>query len=104
MNTTPDVWAFLKELFQRFGQKTPAFFKVIGWISSIVAVITGLPLILIDLGITLPDAVQAVANKTIAIAAIVGKVISMLTVKDAANVASPTNLPLTDKKDKPDGQ
>jgi hypothetical protein len=100
MNTTPDVWAFLKELFQRLGQKTPAFFKVIGWISTAIAVLTGLPIVLADLGITLPDAIQAFANKTIAIAAIVGKVISMLTVKDATNVSGPTNMPLTDKKDK----
>lgn len=100
MNNTPDVWAFLKELVQRLGQKMPAFFTVLAWISGIVTFITGLPEILTQLGITLPEAMQVIANKTIAIASSVGLFISLLTVKDATNVSSPTNMPLTDKKDK----
>ena len=99
MNTTPDVLAFLKELFQRLGQKTPTFFKIVAWISGLCTIITGLPGILDMLHIAVPEFMEALYNKTLAVASSVGLFISLLTVKDATQISTSENLPLTNKKD-----
>jgi fumarate reductase subunit D len=74
---------FLQTLIARLSNKSPKFFKVITTLSGITAFITGIPVLLTDLGVTLPPVLLAVENKTIAIAAIAGGLISKLTVADS---------------------
>ena len=73
--------SFLQQLVARLKAKSPFFFKVITTLSGVTAFITGIPVLLTDFGVTqLPAIVTTFENKTIAIAAIVGGVISKLTV------------------------
>ena len=96
------LFMFIKEMIQRWGQKSPWIFKVISWISAITAAVAGLPGLLQMFNIVLPAPFDALANKTVAISAVVALFISGLTVKDAQAIAAdPTNnkLALTAKKD-----
>lgn len=77
---------FLLELLIRLFSDTPWFFKVIRVIGSSVAVITGLPLLLANAGIDLPDAIDAISSQVVSVAAIVGTIISQLTVTSAGKV------------------
>jgi hypothetical protein len=79
-NTLTD---FMLELIIRLFSDTPWFFKVIRIIGSAVAVITGLPVLLSNAGIDLPDAIDAISSQVVAIAAIVGTIVSQLTVTTA---------------------
>lgn len=58
--------AFFQELLQRFFTKSPLFFRIWQWISASTAVITGIPPLLVQLGITLPAPYDALSNKFIA--------------------------------------
>ena len=78
---------FLQELIARWKAKSPTFFKVISTITAIAAFITGIPELLTEFGIVLPDFLQAISNKTIAIATLVGFIISKLTVATPAATA-----------------
>jgi len=98
-NTPPDVWAFIKEFFQRLGSKSPKFFQVISWISGIAAILTGLPQIVEDLGLQLPDVVMAIQNKVVAYAALWGLIISKLAVQRDSTLPAPEKLPFTAKKE-----
>lgn len=71
---------FLQELIARWKAKSPTFFKVVSTITFIAAFITGIPELLTELGVTLPEFLQVIANKAIAYAAIIGFIISRLTV------------------------
>ena len=71
---------FLLELIIRLFSDTPWFFKVIRIIGSAVAVITGLPLLLANAGIDLPDAMDAISNQVVSIAAVVGTIVAQMTV------------------------
>jgi hypothetical protein len=77
---------FLLELLIRLFSDTPWFFRVIRIIGSSVAVITGLPLLLANAGIDLPDAIDAISSQVVSVAAIVGTIISQLTVTSAGKV------------------
>lgn len=77
---------FLLELLIRLFSDTPWFFRVIRIIGSSVAVITGLPLLLANAGIDLPDAIDAISSQVVSIAAIVGTIVSQLTVTSAGKV------------------
>lgn len=94
MNTTPNVLAFLQEIVARLKAKSPAFFKVINWIAAITTVLTGLPGLLIQLGITLTPALTILENKTVAIASMAALLISKLTVANATT----TSLPYTENQ------
>ena len=78
--------AFFAELVKRLFAKSPLFFRIITIVGIIVAIITGLPAILTALNVTLPDFWLGIENKVVAIAAIVGTFISMLTVERTALV------------------
>ena len=100
------IWSFLREIFNRLGQKNPLFFTVISWIGVAATVITGLPLILEDLGISLSPFIEQISNKIIAYCGIVVTVISNLTVKGETvkvtnqtitTQTSTTSLPFTAK-------
>jgi hypothetical protein len=75
---------FLLELLIRLFSDTPWFFKVIRIIGTVVAVITGLPLLLANAGVDLPDAVDAIANQVVSIAAIVGTIVAQMTATSEA--------------------
>jgi hypothetical protein len=77
---------FLLELLIRLFSDTPWFFRVLRIIGSTVAVITGLPLLLANAGIDLPDAIDAISSQVVSIAAIVGTIVSQLTVTSAGKV------------------
>jgi hypothetical protein len=70
---------FLAELVVRLFGKTPAFFKTLQIITVIVAVITGLPTFLTQVGIDLPDAWDSIVLKIISASSMVGAFISQLT-------------------------
>lgn len=70
---------FLLEIVKRWGAKTPYFFRVLRWLTVIIAVVTGLPEVIAEAGIDLPDAIDVLANKVVAIAATIGAIISQLT-------------------------
>ncbi len=74
---------FLIELIKRFLSKTPKFFKVVKAISVIVALITGIPALLEQANIVLPDSLNAIASKVVSIAALISAFISQLTTTDA---------------------
>lgn len=99
--STNPLLAFLIELVQRIGKKSPKFFQIISWISGISTAITGLPGFLKLFDITLPAPFNILSNKAVAIASLVGLIISNLTVKDATAIAAAPNnqLPLTAAKD-----
>lgn len=77
------ITKFLSEALKRFTAETPWFFKVIRNISIVTTLITGIPSLLTFLtesGVTLPEIVFVLANKTVAISSIVAGFISQLTV------------------------
>lgn len=73
---------FLTETIKRFLSKNPSYFKVINIILGITIVLTGLPDVLAELQITLPVWASVFASKTIAVAAIVGRMLTQLTTTD----------------------
>lgn len=95
---------FFAELVSRLFSKTPAFFKVIQVISTIVVVVTGLPGLLESIGITLPPALTALESKVVAIAGVVSLFISSLPVTtpvatSGQATASSAALPFTATKE-----
>ena len=70
---------FLIELIKRLGTQTPWFFTVLKTIAAITAIITGLPLLLANAGIDLPDSWDTLANKIVAVAATVAGIVAQLT-------------------------
>lgn len=99
-NTNP-LLAFLIELVQRVSKKSPKFFQIISWISAFATAITGLPGFLEMFDITLPDPLNILSNKIVAISSLVAFLISNLTVRNATEIAAAPNnqLPLTAAKD-----
>ena len=71
---------FVMELIIRLFSKTPWFFKVVRILGIAVGAITGLPVFLASIGISIPTAWDAVSSKVIAIAALVGTFIAQMTV------------------------
>jgi hypothetical protein len=72
--------AFVVELLLRLVGDTPWFFKVIKIIGIVVAIITGIPVLLSNAGVELPDAINAIASQVVAIASIVASFVAQLTV------------------------
>jgi hypothetical protein len=70
---------FAIEAVIRFFSKTPWFFKVLQVITAIVAIITGLPELLYNAGVDLPDAWEAVSSKIISVAAMIGTIVAQFT-------------------------
>lgn len=80
MQPTPNVWQFLRELVLRFGAKNPKIFNIIAWAGAICTFLTGLPVLFAQLGITLPEAWQAIQSKFLAGVGIAMVIISNLPV------------------------
>lgn len=72
--------AFVVELLLRLVGDTPWFFKVIKIIGIVVAIITGIPVLLSNAGVELPEAINAIASQVVAIASIVASFVAQLTV------------------------
>ena len=70
---------FLAELIVRLFGKTPAFFKTLQYIQIGIAIITGLPTLLIQSGVDLPESWDSIVLKIISVASIVGTFIAQLT-------------------------
>lgn len=103
-STVQTVIAFFAELVGRLFSKTPAFFKVIQVVSTIVAIVTGLPSIITSLGITLPSSITGLENTVVSIAGLVALFISSLPVAttvatSGTATASSAALPFTAAKD-----
>jgi hypothetical protein len=73
---------FLLELVARLFSQNPTFFRVIQILSAITVIITGLPDFLSSIGVSLPENLLILENKTIAIASIVAMIIAQLPKKD----------------------
>lgn len=78
----------LLQIVKRWLGQSPQFFKVITWAGVAVAIITGLPDLIeyvinffCDAGVCfeLPESVEAIQNKIVSIAAVIGSIISKLT-------------------------
>lgn len=75
------LWLYLVELIKRWGSKSPKFFKVINVISLVTTILTGLPGLLQQFNVTLPDWASVLQNKVVAIASLVAFIISKLPVE-----------------------
>ncbi len=73
---------FLNELIIRLFSDKPWFFKVLQLLSVATAVVTGLPQFLVDSGIALPAAWEAISSQVVSVAAMVAAFVSQLTVTD----------------------
>lgn len=60
--------AFLQELYQRFIAKSPKFFVIWQWILGAITAVTGIPDLLVELGVTLPAPFNSIVMKAVAIA------------------------------------
>ena len=95
---------FLKEFFNRFSLKSPAFFQVIQKISIIAAAVAGIPALLAqfqnDLGIKVPDFLTNMSNKLVVVAAVIMWIVAKLPVKatETFKVTTVKKLPFTEKK------
>ena len=76
----------LIELLRRLISDTPKIFKSLRNLQIVLALITGLPYFLMENGVVLPEAIQAIASKVVFYASIVGSVIAQLTVTDPKSV------------------
>lgn len=90
MQTNPII-LFLKEWLPRLQQKTPKFFKILGTISLIAAMIGGVPEFLKYIGVEMPAWSTGFYNKLLLAAGVWGKIVSMLPTEN------PQNLPYTNK-------
>lgn len=109
--TSPDVWAFLRELVTRLGAKNPAFFNVLAWISGIATLLSGLPMFLDMIpGLVLPAWAETLENQIVVAAGATMFFMSQIGVQrpvfkedSGASVklvdGDRANLPFTDKRE-----
>lgn len=72
--------SILQQLVARLKAKSPKLFQVITTISTIAAFVMGIPELLEQFSITLPEVVQPLASKAVAICSLIVAFISALTV------------------------
>lgn len=95
---TPNVWDFLRELVHRFGAKNPKFFTILAWIGAIVSFITGIPMLLDQLGLHIP-VWEKFESKILFYCGIVMTIISNLTTqRPVDHVGTAKNTVVTEKK------
>lgn len=93
---------FWFQLFQRLFSTNPKFFKVIQIASIVCAAVTGLPELFSWLGVTLPEAWQAISSVAIAKASLLLAVFSQLPNDDKkSNGEEDLSDPTTPKHTKP---
>lgn len=74
------ILSFAAELLTRLFGKTPKFFKIVQILSIVVTLLSGLPAYLQESGVILPEYLNAIASKVVAVCGIVATVIAQLTV------------------------
>jgi len=84
MNENNPLLLFLQEIFKRLNSKSPRFFKIWQWIAAATSAVTGLPGFLAMFSIRLPVPLDALANKTVAIAAAASWFIARMPVQSPA--------------------
>lgn len=89
MVTNP-LLLFLQEFFKRLATKSPLFFRIIYYISAGAALVTGLPGLLQELNVDLPEWMDVIQNKIIAIASSTAFVIAKLTTQSTAVAVTPS--------------
>lgn len=81
---------FLAELIVRLFGKTPAFFKTLQYIQIAIAIITGLPTLLIEAGVNIPESLDSIVLQVISVSSLVGTFIAQLTLtnkeKESENI------------------
>jgi vacuolar-type H+-ATPase subunit I/STV1 len=70
---------FFVELLVRLFSKTPWFFKVVQIISAVALVITGLPQLLVQAGVEIPEAWTGTLSQVVSIASMVAIFLAQLT-------------------------
>jgi len=70
---------FFVELLVRLFSKTPWFFKVVQIISTVALVITGLPHLLVQAGVEIPEAWTGTLSQVVSIASMVAIFLAQLT-------------------------
>lgn len=73
---------FLQETLARLFQKSPVFFKIWQMVFGASMALAGIPYLLKQFNLNLPEPFNTMSNKVIAFAAAVGWLMSRLTVKD----------------------
>lgn len=66
MNTNSQLLNFLREMLNRAFTKSPMFFRIWQWASGILLVMTGIPELLEQLGVALPEPFSTMAIKAVA--------------------------------------
>lgn len=105
MQNQPMLISFFQELFKRFATKSPKFFRIWQLVLGALTLITGVPELLEYFNVALPEGVQVLANKAVAMASSGAFVMSLMTtqsttvgVTDTGEVVKKTNenkLPFT---------
>jgi len=70
---------FIVELLVRVFSKTPWFFKVVQIISAVALVVSGLPQLLAQAGVSIPDAWIGTVSQVVSIASMVAIFLAQLT-------------------------
>ena len=100
---------FLVELIQRWRSKSPTFFKVIQWIAIGVTLFSGLPELLDQLNVTLPEWATILQSKVAGIVGFVSFLLAALPVEEnppvveeatPAEAKKTVSLPFTEHVDK----
>lgn len=89
-----DLSLFLKEIGARWSEGSPKFFRVMGWISLVMAGIGFIPDLLNFLQITLPEKWMAVLGRFMVGAGLWGKFVASMPVKQPTKEV----MPFTEKK------
>lgn len=89
-----DLILFFQEMWRRANERSPKFFRKLGWVSIAFAVIGFIPDILLELEIAVPETWMKVLGKIMVGAGIWGKITTMFPV----SVPKPEVMPFTEKK------
>lgn len=105
-------WDFISETLQRLFQKSPRFFKWWQIISGSFAVLSGIPYLLVQFNVNLPEPFATMSNKAITFFAAGAWFMSKLTIKsppvgqtksgEAVTVLDKSKLPFTTKSEAKD--
>ena len=91
---------WISENLTRLFKKSPKFFQAWQIISSLVFAVSGLPLLLHEMNIDLPDNLQALTDKTVAYCAAIAFVFSRLSVRGNIEEVKPDGTILKSTPDK----
>lgn len=77
-----ETLSFIQELIARWKAESPKFFKIITTVTFVIALITGIPAFLSEIGVAdlIPESINVVIVKIVAIASFVASIIAKLTV------------------------